>query len=175
MSCSSSCRPSVPNLVVSIDGIRMATKSLLLWNQQKFQAGFRVKISFQKLDSTYIWLYDLSAAKRTLQTPFFLAQLSITVYAMYIHKHIQTKTYKSIQYIFTKLAFPLNEAFTQETPMAFIQKASLKTKPRAALLIKDQPKNCPEFIQKCRGSFHERTSLCIWAQQAETSRERHCF
>lgn len=82
-------------------------KSLLLWNQRK-NSGWetRVKISFHKLDSTYIWLYDHSAAKRTLQTPFFLAQWEASPYVLYtdIHKHIQTKTktYRSIQYIFTK-------------------------------------------------------------------------
>ena len=153
MSCSSSCRPSVPNLVVSIDGIRMATKSLLLWNQQKFQAGFRVKISFQKLDSTYIWLYDLSAAKRTLQTPFFLAQLSITVYAMYIHKHIQTKTYKSIQYIFTKLAFPLNEAFYPRNPNGIYSKSLIENKTPSCFVDKRPTQKLPGVHSKMQGKF----------------------
>ena len=113
-----------------------------------------------------------------------------------IHKHIQTETYKSIQYIFTKClltkallnfewyhwhltswpSLPPKWGFLPKKPQWHLfKKPHWKQKPRAASLIKDQPKNCPGFIQKCRGSFHERTSLCIWAQQAETSPERHCF
>ena len=150
---------------------------------KNFRAGFRVKISFHKA-WFYIYMTTLLQKERSkLHFSWRNGKHHRMCYIQIYIQNIQTKTYQSIQYIFTKclltkalLNFEWHHWHLTSWPSLPPKWGFLPRKPQWHLFKKPHWKQPPSwFIEKCRGSFHERTSLCIWAQQAETSRERHCF